>query len=82
MTVKVVVVNRPPASVTRRVIVAVPDFRRAGVMFNLRFAPDPPSTNPVAGSKLGSDEVTVTVRAFADVSASPTVKLIVPLVPL
>ena len=59
-------------------IVAVPDWLAAGVTVTVRFAVLPPSTTFAVGTRVVFDELRVTVRLPAAVSASPMVKVIAP----
>ena len=68
----VLVAVSPPGSATARVIVAVPDCPAAGVTVTVRVAPVPASCTPDAGTRVVFDEVAVTVRPEAGVSASET----------
>src|SRR5215831_7487083 len=65
-------------SLTVRVIVVTPDWLAAGVIVTVRFAPLPPNAKLVFGTSVRLDEVALTVRLPTGVSASPTVKAIVP----
>src|SRR5436190_1711011 len=62
-------------------MVADPDCPAAGVTVTVRFPPDPPSTIPDCGTSVVSDELAVTVRLAAGVSASETVNDSGPIVP-
>ena len=66
-------------SLTVTVMVAVPFWFAAGVTMSVRAPPEPPSVSAVGlfGTRVGFDEVAVTVRLEAAVSASSTVKAIV-----
>src|SRR5712691_1677865 len=66
-------------SLTVAVIVAVPNWLAAGVTVTVRFAPAPPNTMFAFGTSVGFDEVPLTVK-LPGVSASPTVKVIAPVV--
>ena len=68
----------PPASVTVTVIVVGPTWFGTELIVIDRFVPLPPSTMFPLGITAGLDEVAVTVRSFAAVSASPTVNAIGP----
>ena len=60
------------------VTVAKPVCPAAGVSVTVRFEPDPPRAMLLSGSRPGFDDEGVTARLAAEVSASPTVKLIGP----
>ena len=77
VSTKLSVAERAP-SLTVIVIVAVPDWLAAGVTVTVRFAVLPPSTTFAVGTRVVFDEVRVTVRLPAAVSASPMVKAIAP----
>src|SRR5204863_4539881 len=68
----VLVLNCPSLTVT--VIVAVPNWLAAGVSVTVRFASVPPKTMFAFGTSVWTDELPLTVRFAAGVSASPTVK--------
>ena len=65
-------------SLTLRVMTAVPFCWAAGVTVTVRLAPLPPNAILAAGTSAGLEELPVTVRLPAAVSASPTVKAKVP----
>src|SRR6266511_3277723 len=65
-------------SLTVSVIVAEPFWLVAGVTVTVRLAPLPPKTMLPLGASVGVDELPLTVKLPAAVSASPTVKLIAP----
>src|SRR5215470_6120016 len=67
-------------SLTVIVTVLVPNWLAAGVSVTVRFAPLPPKTMFAFGSSVWLDELPLSVRLAAGVSASPTVKLIGPTV--
>ncbi len=69
-------VSAPSLTVT--VIVAVPLWFAAGVTVTVRLAPLPPNTMFAVGTSVGLDELPLSVRLPAAVSASPTVKAIAP----
>jgi len=60
-------------SLTVTVMVALPVLPDAGVTVTVRFAPEPPSTMLAVGTKVVEEEVLVSVRFAAGVSASPIV---------
>ena len=62
--------------VTERV--ALPVCDGSGVTVSVRAEPEPPSTIPVDGTRVGADETAATTSALGAVSASPTVKPMVP----
>ena len=61
-------------SATLRVMVAVPETPPEGVTLIRRAAPPPERSMPDAGTSAGFEEDAVTVRRFAGVPESPTVK--------
>src|SRR5499427_489152 len=61
-------------SLTVRVIVVTPNWFDAGVIVTVRFAPLPPNTMLAFGTSACAEDVPLTVRLAAGVSASPTVK--------
>ncbi len=61
-------------SLTRRVIVVVPDPFAAGMMVAVRLVPAPPIKMFPLGTRFVFDELPVTVNRNGDVSASLTVK--------
>ena len=65
-------------SLTVMRMVAVPDWLGAGVTVTVRSAPEPPRTTLATGTRAVFDDVPVTVRLPAAVSASPTVKATAP----
>ena len=65
-------------SLTVTVIVAEPFWLVAGVTVTVRFAPLPPNTTFALGTSVVLEELPLTVKLPAAVSASPTVKLIGP----
>src|SRR5262245_47522758 len=71
---KLLLADAPLASVTMTVIVALPLTPVTGVMVRLRLVPKPPNTILVAGARAGLEDVALTTRLLAGVSASPTVK--------
>src|SRR5467141_3163815 len=70
---KLVLAVAPPASVTVRVIVALPLCAAAGVIVNVRPAPLPPNTILALGTNAGLDDWPETTRLAAGVSTSLTV---------
>ena len=62
----------PSLTVMRMVV--VPDWLGAGVTRTVRSAPEPPRATLATGTRAVFDDVRVTVRLPAAVSASPTVK--------
>ena len=76
VTVKLVAVLNVP-SFTVTVIVVTPVCPLAGMIVTVRALPEPPKLIPAVllGTSVGLDELPVTVKLTAAVSASPTVKL-------
>src|SRR3989442_12993475 len=70
---KFVLAVAPPASVTVRVIVALPLCAAAGLIVNDRSAPLPTNTILAFGTNAGFEDRPETTRLAAGVSASPTV---------
>src|SRR5262249_47213323 len=71
-----VVASRPSLTVT--LMMLVPNWPAAGVTVTVRFAPLPPNAMPAFGTSVVFDELPLTVRLAAGVSASPTVNAIAP----
>src|SRR5439155_14351045 len=65
-------------SLTVTVMVALPDWFVAGINVTVRLEPLPPKRILPFGTSPGLEEVPLTVRLEAGLSASPTVKLIGP----
>jgi hypothetical protein len=65
-------------SLTTTVICATPVWFAAGVSVTVRVAPLPPNTRLAGGTRVGFDDVPLTVKLPAAVSASPTVKASAP----
>src|SRR5438093_13210307 len=74
---KLVLAVAPPASLTVRVIVALPLCSAAGVIVAVRPAPLPPNTILALGTYSGLDDWPDTTRMADGVSASPTGNAIV-----
>jgi hypothetical protein len=72
MTSKLVVVVAAPPSVTVTVMVATPLAFGTVVMVILRSAPLPLKVMLLTGTKLVFDELALSLKALAAVSASPT----------
>src|SRR4051812_18355774 len=73
VTLKPVAVDPPFPSLTVTVIVVEPDWSGRGLILIRRFVPFPPIPYPAPFRSLVLDEVAETVKADAEVSASPTV---------
>jgi len=71
---RVVDVVMPPPSVTLSVIVAVPLFPDAGVIFNVRVAPVPSKIRLAVGTSKVLLEVPFNIKEVTGVRSSPTVK--------
>ena len=65
-------------SLTVTVMVALPDWFVAGINVTVRLEPLPPKRILAFGTSPGLEEVPLTIRLEAGLSASPTVKLIGP----
>ena len=65
-------------SLTHTVINPLPVWPVAGVTVTVRFDPLPPKTMFVSGTRVGLDELPLTLKLLAAASRSPTVKLIGP----
>jgi hypothetical protein len=61
-------------SLTKTVIVVVPDLPVVGVRVRVRLAPLPPNAKPPDGTSCESEEIPEKVRLLRLVSLSPTVK--------
>src|SRR5438552_3520123 len=60
-------------SLTVKVMVVAPARVAAGVAISVRFESVPPSASDVLGTRFGFEELAVTIRLLAGVSASPMV---------
>src|SRR6476619_124938 len=80
VTLKLVLTSCGP-SFTVTVIVALPDCPGTGVTVTVRLASFPPKTILPLGTRLGLEELALSCRFAAGVSASSTVKSIGPIVP-
>ena len=74
VTTNVSVAVAPSASVTVKVIVAVPDSFNAGTIVTVRSAPSPVITMLVSGTRVVLEELPLTSNKVTAVSTSPIVK--------
>src|SRR6267143_2540075 len=77
VSTKVSLAGKDP-SLNVTVIVALPFWLAAGLTVTVRLAPLPPNTMFALGTSVGLDELPLTVRLPAALSASPTVNAIAP----